>query len=177
MRLSILASCALAGAGLMACSPTFNWREVRLDPTGLVALLPCKPDQAVRPVTMGSARMNLHMQGCEAGHATFAVAFAQVEATAGGDKADASELLAQWKTANLAALKAQSSQSVPFRVAGAVLPVPQQVSAVGQKANGERVESLAVYFAQGPQLFYAVVLADHIQPDVAESFFSGLKLP
>lgn len=176
MRLSITVLCALACASLMACSPTFNWREVRLASSGLVAMLPCKPDTATRSVVMGRMAMTLHMMGCETGNALFAVTVAQPAVPVTGAMDDASELLTGWKMANLAALKARTPASVPTQVAGVAQPGPQLVSAEGQKANGEKVESRAVYFAQGAQLFYAVILADAVNRDVAESFFSGLRL-
>lgn len=140
-------------------------------------MLPCKPDTATRSVMMGHTAMVLHMMGCETGNALFAVTVALPAAPAAGAVDDASELLTGWKTANLAALKAGTSASVPTHVAGVTQPGPQLVSAVGQKANGEKVESRAIYFAQGAQLFYAVILADAVNLDAAESFFSGLRLP
>lgn len=43
----------LLGAGLLAaCSPALNWREVRATPSALKAMMPCKPDKAVRQVAV-----------------------------------------------------------------------------------------------------------------------------
>jgi hypothetical protein len=49
------------------------------------------------------------------------------------------------------------------------------VKATGQRANGQAVSSQAAYFAQGSQVFQAVMYADKIASDVAETFFSGMK--
>jgi hypothetical protein len=170
----------LSLTALAACNPTFNWREVRLPDTRLAALLPCKPNQATRPMMMGTAQVDLHLQGCETGAATFAIA----TLTAPGDASSVSAVLTAWQAAALAPLKAIAPQlttaTSAIRIAGApVFPLPQspqKITAVGQRADGRRIESQAVYFAQGQQLFQAVILAERISPDMAETFFSGLKL-
>ena len=61
-------------AALSACTPTFNWREVRFEQAGLSALLPCKPDRATRVVQLGGQAVTATMAGCEAGGAMFTVA-------------------------------------------------------------------------------------------------------
>ena len=66
-----------------ACSPTFNWREVRVEPTSLKAMLPCKPDKGRRRVDMGEGPLELSGIGCETGGATFAVLHAELADPAG----------------------------------------------------------------------------------------------
>ncbi len=51
-----------------------------------------------------------------------------------------------------------------------------RLSVVGQRPDGKRVETQAVYFAHGPRLYQVALYADHIAPEVAENFFTGLKL-
>jgi hypothetical protein len=63
---------------LAACSPTFNWREVRVASTALKAMMPCKPDKGVRTVPMAGRQVELEAWGCDAGGATFAVLFADI---------------------------------------------------------------------------------------------------
>ena len=170
----------LSLTALTACNPTFNWREVRIADTRLAVLLPCKPDAAVRPVALGVTPVDLHLQGCEAGAATFAIAYMNAPsgtATQATPAIPLPVLLSAWQAASLASLHASAPQISPLRVAGAPdQPLPQKVIAQGRRADGSRVESQAVYFVQGQQLFQAIILADHINPDVAETFFSGLRL-
>jgi hypothetical protein len=77
---------------MAACTPALNWREVRFDNSPLVALLPCKPDRAVRQVPLGGVVRDVEMMGCEAGGAMFTVAFVDVQ-----DAAQVPLALAQWK--------------------------------------------------------------------------------
>jgi hypothetical protein len=172
---------ALPGAVLLAlaaCSPTFNWREVRPDNTGLTLLLPCKPDKGEKAVPLGGPPTALRMLGCDVADATFAVAVADI-----GDASRAQAVLGQWQALTLANMKAApvgtgpgAAQAAPF-VASGLAGVPAlRVVASGQRADGRAVAGQAVYFSRGSQLFQVVLYADRIDPEVAETFFSSLKL-
>lgn len=158
---------------LTACNPVFNWREVRPDNTALTVLLPCKPDKAQRSVPLGGRPTELAMLGCDAGDATFAVAVATLD-----DAAQAAAVLAGWQTATLANLKAAGGgQTSPLKLTGAdALPPAVLVRASGQRADGRAVQSQAAYFSQGRQVFQAVIYANQMDPEVADTFFSSLKL-
>jgi hypothetical protein len=167
----MLAAWLVMGCALSACSPTFDWREVRTAQGGLVAMLPCKPDKGARTVPMAGRQVELQALSCSAGGATFAVLGADIE-----DAARAGEVLAQWKSATLANLHSTASQDSAFQLAG-TRPLPQSVQAVasGQRADGSKVESHAAYFAKGSHVFQAVIYADRLKPEMAEPFFSGLR--
>lgn len=169
--LRTIAAALVAGWALAACSPTFNWREVRAEPTALKAMLPCKPDKGARNVPMAGREVSLQVIGCDTGDATFAVMFADL-----GDASRAGEVLAQWKVASLSNMRATSSRETPFRPPGGLaLPQSLQVAASGVRADGSKVESQAAYFAHGSQVFQAVIYTGQLKPEVAEPFFSGLK--
>jgi hypothetical protein len=84
-------------AVLTACTPAFNWREVRFEGSALVALLPCKPDRAVRQLNIGGAQRNVSMMGCEAGGAMFTVTLMDVQ-----DAQQVRSVLAQWQASSKA---------------------------------------------------------------------------
>lgn len=105
IRLRPAAAALLLAAA--ACSPTFNWREWRVDDTPLQALMPCKPESATRPVPLagaGAAPVVLHMHSCEAGGLRFAVAWADM-----GQPAQVPAALASWRGASLQAIRAQGA--------------------------------------------------------------------
>ena len=173
-RFPILLTAGLAALlALAACSPAFNWREVRPDNTRLKLLLPCKPDKAEKVVPLGGQATTLAMLGCDAGGATFAVAVADL-----GDASKAASALALWQSLTLANMKAVpgTSQSLPLKIPGASTePHVSRVLAQGQRADGTAVNGQAAYFAQGSQVFQVVMYAPRIAPEVAETFFSSLK--
>ena len=171
----LLAACGL----LAACNPTFNWREVRPDNTSLSLLLPCKPDRAEKTVPLGGQPVALRMLGCDAGNATFAVAVADI-----GDASRAEAVLAQWQALTLANMKAApagaaggATQVTPFRPPGLAAGAPARlVRSLGQRADGRAVAGQAAYFSHGSQLFQVVLYADLLNAEVADTFFSSLKL-
>jgi hypothetical protein len=163
-------TCAvLALASLAACNPTFNWRDVRPDGTRLALLMPCKPDKAQRAVPMAGLTTELNLLSCDAGGVTFAVAMADVK-----DATVAPDALTKWQIATLANIKAQPMPATAFKVPG-LASGALMVKATGQRANGQAVTSYAAYFLQGSQVFQAVMYADKISPETADTFFSGLK--
>jgi hypothetical protein len=93
-----------------------------------------------------------------------------------GDATRSGEVLSQWKAATLANLHTAASRDLPFVPNGAMnIPQSVQVIASGKRADGSTVESHAAYFAQGTQVFQAVIYADKLKPEAAEPFFSGLQ--
>lgn len=181
-----LLAAAVFAAALGACTPALNWRDARFENAALTALLPCKPDRASKPVVMAGRPVTLSMMGCEAGGAVFAVAMADA-----GDAAKAADLLANWRAAALANMQAAPAPG-PGHPAGATgaatatplklprasaAPAPVLVTARGRSPGGQAVMSQAAYFAQGSQVFQAVVYAEKVNPETSEAFFSGLRLP
>jgi hypothetical protein len=161
---------AAALLSLAACSPTFNWREVRAESIPLKAMLPCKPDKGSRTVPMAGRQVELQVLGCATGGATFAILYGDIV-----DPLRSGEVLAQWKAASLANMHSTGSQDRPFLPAGAMaLSQSLRVTATGQRADGSKVESQAAYFARGSQVVQAVIYADQVPAEAADAFFAGL---
>jgi hypothetical protein len=170
--LRIMTLLLFSGWVAAACSPTFNWREVRAGDTGLKAVLPCKPDKGSRMVEMVGRQVSLEVVGCDTGGATFAVLSADI-----ADPARSGQALAQWKSATLANMRGSATQERPFVPPGShEIPQSLRVAARGQRQNGSNVESQAAYFARGSRVFQAVIYADAVKPEMSETFFSGLQL-
>lgn len=121
---------------------------------------------------LGGQPTELNMLGCDAGGATFALAVATVP-----DASQLAALQAGWQAATLANMKATGpGQTRPLKVPGASLQPPAVlVQASGQRVDGQPVQSQTAYFAQGRQLFQAVIYAGQLPADAAETFFSSLK--
>lgn len=173
----------MGGLLLGACNPALNWRDIRVKDTELVAMLPCKPDAGARVVPLGGRNVSLHMTGCDAGGATFAVAHATVDSASA-----APAVLAQWRTATLANMGAVSSRDVPLGgtangTASSIAAGPvgggssglMLVTAQGRRKDGSAVAMQGAWFAKDAQVFHAVVYAERISPEVTEAFFSGLR--
>ncbi len=157
---------------LTACSPALNWREVRLEPSALVAMLPCKPDQRTRSVTLAGQNLSMHMMGCEADSATFAVSYADLP-----DATQAAAVQAQWQTAMLGNMRATQNLQSPLNIKGVVGATGAvQLQAQGTQPDGRAVVAQGVWFIRGAQVFHAVMYAAKLNPEAADAFFTGFRL-
>lgn len=156
---------------LGGCSPALNWREVRLADTPLKAMLPCKPDEGSRTMPMVGRDVEMHMSGCEAGDALFAIAWVDVK-----DAGQTGAAIAQWQTAMLANMQATSTQVADFSPKGAgAQPLGVRVVAAGRRQDGRAVAAQGAWFARGTQVFHAAMYAGQLSPETVETFFSGIE--
>ena len=157
---------------LAACSPTFNWRDLRPEGAPLQALMPCKPETATRAVPMLGQPTDLHMYSCETGGLTFALAWAEI-----GDAARVGEALAQWQAASLAAIKVAPDQATAWGPSIAGASLAQGVNAQGSNHQGQAWLTQAAYFAQGSKVYQAAIYGPKIPSEAQATFFEGLSLP
>lgn len=186
------------GLVLMGCSPSLNWRQVRLKPeavkvagaqgddAALQALLPCKPDQATRPQRMAGYEVMVTMMGCEADGGLFAIAVAVP-----GSHQALMAVLAQWQTHVLASVHAQGGSRKPFALKGAdAQPEGTQLLARGrqgagaaapgapasdaQEPAGRALNVQAVWFARAGRLYHAAVYSERLSQAMTEPFFGSL---
>jgi hypothetical protein len=162
----------LGAAALSACSPTFNWREMRLEGAPLLALMPCKPESATRSVPMLGQPIELHMHSCETGGLTFAVAWAKVD-----DAARAGEALAQWQQASLASARVAPGAATEWPAAVARADQARGAKAQGSDHQGKPLNTQAVYFAQGNWVYQAAIYGSKLPEQATTAFFDGLVLP
>jgi hypothetical protein len=158
-------------AGLVACSPSLNWRKVPV--AQLAALLPCKPDHAERQVELAGAQRTLAIWGCEAEGALFAVSHVRVDAMASAEL-----VIAAWQLAALRNMPGATAQSAPFqapvltsqRVEPGVL-----VRTKGKRADGQALQGQLVWFSRGADVYHLALYATEITPAMTDSFFTDLR--
>jgi hypothetical protein len=158
-------------ANVCACSPAFNWRDVRPADTALQVLLPCKPEVAERTVPLAGHEVVLHMLSCEAGGLTFAVSAlrkpADIEATA---------VVQSWRQASLLSLKAQPDNLrdwVP-ELSG-TQPRVQGWQAVGVRHDGTPVQAHVLALAQGDEV-YQVAVYGPATAEVLTALVEGIRV-
>lgn len=169
-------------ASLAACSPAMNWREVRPSSTRLQALMPCKPDEAVRTVTLDDRPVQMHLAGCDADGATFVIGWVPAPAELLGS------ILGAWQDSTLSLAGIASGPDAPTGkpfVPTGMLALPQSVrlQATGLSTEGGALPMDAAWFAEsgGPgalegQAMFAAIYRAPSAPDAAATFFSGLRL-
>jgi hypothetical protein len=170
MQLPRLWIAALLATG---CSPSLDWRETRAEGAGVIALFPCRPDRHTRPVVVAGAATRMEMLVCSAGGATFAVSFLDL-----ADPATVTPALAELQATALGNIAGLSTQSTPAQVSG-MTPNAQsaQVAMTGRLPDGAAVQEEAAFFVKGLRVYQASVIGARLAPEVAATFFAGLKLP
>jgi hypothetical protein len=158
---------------LSACSPTLDWREVRPEEGGAVALFPCKPSTDARMVTLDGARVRMMLTACRAGDATWALAYANV-----GEPARVMPALLALRAASVANLGAPAQRVGAMQVNG-MTPNPQaeRVRIEGKLPGGEAVTLESGFFAKGTWVFQATVMGAKSNSEAVATFFDNLKLP
>jgi len=158
-------------AVLTACSPTYNWREVRLGP--LTTLLPCKPDQAKRVVRLGTQELPLEMQGCEAGATLFAVSRVALD-----DPAQAHTVLADWRAATVATIRSTDTTEVPVLAKGlSAQGASVQAQASGRRPDGQSVQARWLWFTRGTYIYHLAVYGQSIDAQEAATFLAEPRFP
>lgn len=179
---------------LAACSPTYNWRELR--PGGpMVALMPCKPEVRSRSVRLGpqpaasgvSAAVrngaqagvqpvSLTVAACEAGGLHWGLSVADVR-----QPQQVGPALAALESALAGNLGAAARAAGPVPVAGQT-PHPEARHAVieGRDPSGEPLVARSWVWAHGTWVAQASVLGrgqpTAAQQEAVAAFVAGLRI-
>jgi len=160
----------VALAPLWACTPTFNWRSVKLPDTQFVTELPCRPSRFQRDVVVAGTPLKLFMLSCETGGVTYGVATAEV-----GDPARVDSVLRGLRDSAAAAIRSADSRSGALNLRGAT-PFSGNSSAYlhGQRPDGEAVEESIRVFARGTRVFQASAVGATLPEAALKPFEDGL---
>ncbi len=177
---SLAAACLFAGL-LAGCSPTLNWREVRLAPTRLQALMPCKPEEAAREVPLDGRTVTLHLAGCDADGATFVIGWTAVD-----PPGQLGSTLGAWQDAALQQAGLTAGPDAPagrpfVPPGGTAVAQSVRIAATGRRPDGAALPLQAAWFAatggSTPHALHAAVYGTPKTAEAAETFFAGLRLP
>lgn len=154
---------------LLACSPKFNWRELRGAGAPYQIALPAKPASYARPVNLDGLQVTMTMTAAEVNDITFAVGAAEV-----ADAAQAQKALQAMKSAlvrNIGGKVTQEKSSAP-----GVAPQMIEVEALGQSRL-----MLARFAAKGKYVYQVVVVGPEksvsqaATREAADTFFTSFK--
>ncbi len=159
-------------AGLAACAPALDWRDIRPEGSGLQLQFPCRPTTQRRDVPMAGQRVNLALHACAAGGQTWGLAVADV-----GDPARVGPALAELAEAAAVNLGAPAGQAMALKVPGATPnPASTRLRLQGRLPDGRAVQMQVAVFARGTQVFQATVLSETVTNEAADTFFDALRL-
>ena len=165
----------VVAVSMLACSPALDWRESRLEGSGVAMRFPCRPERQERPARIGTETLTMRLHSCNAAGSAFALVTA--------DAADPSRV-----TALLEAWRGQAIANVDGTAAAEVTPAipgetPNAQSArlriVGKRPDGRRVVEHAAFFVKGLTLFQATVIGadEPADREAIDTFFGSIRVP
>ena len=174
-RVAIL---VLAGL-LAACSPKFDWREVRPPDAGFVVALPGRPNVETRTLDFAGGKVAMTMASAGIGATLFAAGAASLSPAAlAPDKIDST---VDWFRAallrNVGAAEGRSEPAPALR--GVTTRAATAVTASGRRGtDGLAVQLAARFYVVDDRLYQVVALgaAGEIPPQALETFFDSFRL-
>jgi hypothetical protein len=154
---------------LMACSPKYNWREVRGKDGRFVVLMPDKPVTLTRDIKLDGATVTMTMTAAEVDGVNFAVGYVDV-----ADPARAAVVLQAMKTAMIANING----SLKPNTAGADIEAVGHRSSGATNSEGDALLLLGHFESKDKRAYQVIVLGNQkaIIRDEAKTFFSSLRL-
>ncbi len=157
---------------LAACSPKFDWREVRGGSDARFSvLLPAKPASLSREVNLGAVTVAMTMTAAEVDGVTFAVGSARLP-----DAATAAAVLPAMKTAlvrNINGTVQRETSSAPGQPPSIEI---EALGAAGPQGAAPRL-LIARFIAKDAQLYQIVVAgpAGKVSRDAVDTFLSSFQ--
>lgn len=174
-------SIILIALGITACTPKFDWREIRNADAPFIATFPGKPATHSRDIELDGIKVKLHMTAADVNQISFAIAYAKIE---NNDK----NLQAQQQQRALSAMQAGMLKNIQGTIiqASALTGTSSSnnfspkntITAIGKKQNGQAVKMLARFTQHGPWIMQIVMIGEEksFTPDIADMFFDSIKL-
>jgi len=182
-RLIAAAACLLL---LAACSPRFDWREIRQPAAGYVIALPEKPQTVVREISFdhpaGPVRAEMTMISTGVGASLFAIGSVQLPSPAIETPAALAATLAWFSDGllrNVQAASATLAETTPPAGLGTrTLRAARAFSVDGKAGNGRAARLAVRLYVVDDRLFQLVALGaeGEIPPQALETFFDSFRL-
>lgn len=166
---------------LVACSPQYNWREIRSDAAPYAVAMPSKPATISRSIDLNGVSVSMTMTATEVGNVTFAVGSAELS-----DATQAQISLAAMKVAlvrNIGGTIRQEkvltmSQSAQTGSGKLVVTEINAIGPAGNATDGQPRALFARFVAKDKRVYQIVVTgpAKQLNRDIVDTFFSSFKL-
>jgi len=174
-----LPACLLAACLAAACSPEYNWREIRPDGDGFAVTLPAKPASMTRTVHLDAYDLPMTMHGARVGDVAFTAAVARLPVDDAGARERVLAAMQAGMLQNIGAADARREAGAlelkdPSGALVARVPVVR-VEASG-KAQGTPVTMMAGFAAHGPRAWQWMVIGPAPDRDHAKTFLDSFRL-
>ncbi|MCM5571371.1 hypothetical protein M6I34_12705 [Burkholderiaceae bacterium FT117] len=176
---TLIAIILAAFVALSGCSPRYDWREIRADEDGYLAMMPDRPDRLTLPIDLDGMAVQMAMQGARIDGVAFVVGAVRLP--------DASVAV---RERALAAMRSAMVRNIGGREAGAeaiAVPVVDPSGRATGSAPGWRIRASgragdrevamhAVFASREGRAWQAVVLGPDPDPEQARTFLDGFRI-
>jgi hypothetical protein len=188
-QLILIACAAFTAVALLACTPSYNWREsfvidkVASDktegPRFAKVLLPGKPAIMERSIQLGTLSVNMTMMGAKVEDTTFTVAHAILPTTDAQAQAAALAAMRLQMVRNIQGTETATSE-VPIAIVddsgrSVATRVAQVIQAKGA-VKGQALLMHAGFVADGNRVFQWIALGPKLDPDQTKTFIQSFRL-
>ncbi|MDO9192340.1 MAG: hypothetical protein Q7U12_05540 [Undibacterium sp.] len=166
---SIKSLAILLAIVLTACSPKFDWREVRGSDAPFTVLMPAKPATFSREMQLNDVMLKMQMTAADAEGVSFAVGSAKVD--------DAGKI-----PGVLQAMQKGMLNNIHGNIDGKVVrdsnPANKDLIAYGTLQNGQPVKLVARFVSRGAWVYQAVIIGKEkaLTPEVVDTFMTSFKI-
>ncbi|MES2832023.1 MAG: hypothetical protein V4695_08525 [Pseudomonadota bacterium] len=167
-----VASMLLAVSLLAACTPTYDWRDVRGTEASYTVLLPSKPSTHAREVNLGGIRTTMTMRAAAVENVTFAVGTAEL-----ADAAQAQAALQVMKNTMVGNINGVVRQEKSHRE-GALSTI-DLIAGPAAGADGNAKALHARFVARERWVYQAVVVGREksMRIEAVDTFLGSFKTP
>ena len=159
---------------LSACSPKFDWREVRQEENRFQVLMPGKAAHLKRDINLDGIKTTMHMTASEVEDISFLVAYVHIPT----DQNDIENSKKQQAIA-LNAMKIGMLKNIQGEwISGINTAKPNNTEvAVGNSSSGKKIKMLARFEQRDEYLIQVIMLGNEksFTQDAAEMFFDSYK--
>lgn len=170
---------ALAALMLAACSPEYDWREIRTPDSGYAVMLPGKPASMTRTIRLDAIESLMSMQGAKVGETSFTVAVAELPDDSPATRESALAAMRAGMLRNIGGTESGARAVQVSRVDGtgaALGRVPATRVDAGGALQGSPVAMSAGFVAVGNRAWQWVVMGPAVDREQADIFLDSFRL-
>lgn len=178
-RFALSLAFAATGISLSACSPAWDWREIRSEDAGFQVLLPAKPVSMSRPIELDGLKVTMTMTGARVGETTFTVGAVELPDASPATREKATAAMRAGMVRNLRGHEtAAVTVEVPVVDAAGrrIASEPASRVEVDGTASEKPVHMSATFVSRGDHAWQAVMMGPSHDAENAKLFHDSLRI-
>lgn len=159
---------------LCACTPKFDWREVRNEENFFQILMPGKAASASREINLNGIKATMYMTATDVQNLSFSVAYVKLDGADLDQEAQKKQQEVAFEAMKTGMLNNIQGQ---WKTSSEVSLPKNTLLAYGQRTNGQKIKMLAKFENRNPYLVQIIMLGEDkaFNKDAAEMFFDSFK--